>query len=79
MAADEVLVLHRRMRSPRLESLHCRAFELRLAEDGRHLILSRYTELYCEDRSAWESIGHHRVPLVSLVRWMIGHGAQEDA
>jgi len=74
MAIDHPLVLHRRMRAPDPASLHCREIELRLDEDGRHLVLSRYTELYREERTAWCSISHHHIPLVSVIRWMIENG-----
>lgn len=74
MSNEGVLVLHRRIRTPDLASLHCRELELRLADDGRHLVLSRYTELYCEDRSIWGTTRDHKVPLVSLIRWVISQG-----
>ena len=40
MNAEEVLVLHRRIRTPDLATLHCRELELRLDADGRYLVLS---------------------------------------
>ena len=78
MNNDDVLLLHRRIRTPDQASLHCRELELRLDADGRHLVLSRYTELYCEDQSIWGATRDHKVPLVSLLRWMIsqGHGPE---
>lgn len=71
MSDDTVLLLHRRIRTPDLASLHCRELDLRVDADGRHLVLSRYTELYRGNRSIWGATHDHKVPLVSLLRWMI--------
>jgi hypothetical protein len=68
------LVLHRRVRTPSQDSLHCREIELRLADDGRHLLLSRYVELYGDEQAAWCLVRHHRIPLNRMIRWMIGQG-----
>ncbi|UCJ15446.1 hypothetical protein K5Q02_16490 [Pseudomonas sp. MM211] len=75
---NDVLVLHRRIRTPDMASLHCRELELRLDADGRHLVFSRYTELYCEDQSIWGATRDHKVPLVSLLRWVISQGSRPD-
>lgn len=79
MAIDERMILHRRMRAPDAQSLHLREFELRLADDGCHLTLCRYAELYSHDQFKWGAITHHRVPLVSVIRWMIDNGTQDRA
>ncbi|WP_070887371.1 hypothetical protein [Pseudomonas argentinensis] len=71
MSVEDVLVLHRRIRTPDMTTLHCRELELRLDTDGRHLVLSRYTELYCENQSIWGATRDHKVSLVSLLRWMV--------
>ncbi|MCO8165945.1 hypothetical protein NJC38_27835 [Pseudomonas sp. 21LCFQ010] len=71
MSDNNVLVLHRRLRAPDIKSLHCRELALHLDEDGRHLVLSRYTELYSDDQSIWGVNHEHKVPLASLLRWMI--------
>lgn len=70
----QALVLHRRTRKTSPVSLHCREIELSLDTDGRHLVLSRYLELYGDEHSAWSAAEHHRIPLASLIRWMISHG-----
>lgn len=71
MSDDKVLLLHRRIRTPDIASLHCRELDLRIDADGRHLVLSRYTELYRGHRSIWGATHDHKVPLVSLLRWVI--------
>lgn len=65
----DTLTLHRRIRTPDSGSLHCREIDLRVDADGRHLLLNRYTELYCDDRSTWGVSRQHRIPLASLLRW----------
>ncbi|KAB0549913.1 hypothetical protein F7R01_01480 [Pseudomonas argentinensis] len=78
MNAEEVLVLHRRIRTPDLATLHCRELELRLDADGRYLVLSRYAELYSEDRCVWGSSRDHRVSLVRLLRWVVSQENRSD-
>ncbi len=68
------MVLHRRTRAPDRTSLHCREIELSLTDDGQHVMLSRYIELYGDEHTAWCSIRHHRVPLTRMIRWMINNG-----
>ncbi|SCW72603.1 hypothetical protein [Pseudomonas sp. NFACC05-1] len=72
--SSEVLVLHRRMRTLDPDVLHCREVELRLAEDGRHVLLNRYVELYRHEHVSWCAIQQHRVPLARMVRWMVDNG-----
>ncbi|MCI8209424.1 hypothetical protein AUC61_07745 [Pseudomonas sp. S25] len=74
----EALVLHRRTRNPNPASLHSREIELRVADDGRHVLLSRYVELFSQDDAAWCTVRHHRVPLASMIRWMISHGVEGE-
>lgn len=71
---DQVLVLHRRTRMASPALLHCREIELSVEEDGRHVTLSRYVELYGDEDGARYSVQHHRIPLASMLRWMISHG-----
>ncbi len=78
MSAEGVLVPHRRIRAPDRATLHYRELELRLDADGRHLVLSRYTELYGEDQSIWGARRDHKVSLVSLLRWMVSQGHEPD-
>ncbi len=54
--------------------MHCREIELRLADDGSHVMLSRYIELYGNEQAAWCSVRHHRIPLTRMIRWIISHG-----
>ncbi|WP_420232641.1 hypothetical protein ACN079_27320 [Pseudomonas sp. ABY48] len=72
--SDEAMVLHRRMRVLAPDVLHCREVELRLAEDGRHVLLSRYVELYRHQHVSWCALQQHRVPLAKMVRWMADNG-----
>ena len=74
MNRNDALVLHRRTRAPNQVSVHCREIELRLADDGRHVMLSRYVELYSDECAAWCSVRHHRIPLTSMIRWIISNG-----
>ncbi|SCY50281.1 MULTISPECIES: hypothetical protein [unclassified Pseudomonas] len=73
---NQVLVLHRRMRLLEPDVLHCREVELRLAEDGRHVLLNRYVELYRHEHVSWCAIQQHRVPLAKMVRWLVDNGEQ---
>ncbi|WP_053146823.1 hypothetical protein [Pseudomonas sp. P97.38] len=68
------LVLHRRMRTLEQGALHCREVELHLAEDGRHVVLSRYVERFSQDNVGWCAVHQHRVALVDMVRWMVENG-----
>lgn len=79
MSAEDVLVLHRRIRTPDMTTLHCRELQLRLDADGRHLVLSRYVELYGEDQSIWGATRDHKVSVVSLLRWMTSQGYEPEA
>ncbi|MGE8500583.1 MAG: hypothetical protein ACN6O6_24040 [Pseudomonas sp.] len=74
MSNDLGLTLHRRLRTPDQASLHCRELDLRLTDDGQHLVLCRYVELYRDDRFTWGTTHHHRVPLLNVVRWMVRQG-----
>jgi hypothetical protein len=74
MNSPQTLVLHRRTRSPDQASLHCRELELRLCADGRHIMLSRYVELFSTADTSWSAVHHHRVPLTRMVRWLIDNG-----
>ncbi|MBC3384928.1 hypothetical protein HU715_012740 [Pseudomonas sp. SWRI12] len=74
--SNEALVLHRRMRLLQPDALHCREVELRLAEDGSHVLLNHYVELYRHQRLGWCALRQHRVPLAAIVRWMIDNGEQ---
>ena len=79
MNRNDALVLHRRTRAPNQASLHCREIELRLADDGRHVMLSRYVELYGDEHTVWCSARHHRVPLTRMIRWLISNGEEVQA
>jgi len=70
---SDVLVLHRRVKALGQGALHCRELELRLAEDGRHVLLSRYLELYRQEQVGECTIEHYRVPLASMIRWMVNN------
>ncbi|WP_454864877.1 hypothetical protein [Pseudomonas rhizophila] len=72
--SNPVLVLHRRVKNLEQGILHCREIELQLTEDGRHLLLSRYLELYGHDQADACDIQNYRVPLASMIRWMVSHG-----
>lgn len=79
MNNPQTLVLHRRTRSLGQASLHCRELELSLCDDGRHIMLSRYVELFSNEDSSWSEVRHHRVPLTRMVRWLIDNGDEPEA
>ena len=60
---DDALVLRRSVKALGEDGLQCREVELRLAEDGDHVLLSRYVERY-----------QHQVSMTHLIRWMMAHG-----
>ncbi|HWV08047.1 MAG TPA: hypothetical protein VN156_00800 [Pseudomonas sp.] len=78
MNRSDALVLHRRLRTPDPASLHCRELDLRLTDDGRHLVLCRHVELYGPERSSWGATHQHRVPLEQVVRWMVRQGDKAE-
>lgn len=71
---NEALVLHRRTRALDPGTLHCREVDVRLAEDGRYVLLSRYVELYRHEHVSWCAIQQHQVPLAKMIRWMVDNG-----
>ncbi|WP_210639384.1 MULTISPECIES: hypothetical protein [unclassified Pseudomonas] len=77
--SNDALILNRRVKTLSRDTLHCREFSLQLAEDGRHVLLSRYVELYRHEDISWCAIRHHRVPLARMIRWMVDHGERVSA
>jgi hypothetical protein len=75
---SQPLVLHRRVKTLDQGALHCREVELRLAEDGRHVLLSRYVEWYDPEQAGLCATQHYRVPLASMIRWMIHNGERGE-
>ncbi|NUT80140.1 hypothetical protein THH46_19950 [Pseudomonas sp. NA13] len=76
--SNATLVLQRRIKQIGQDALHCRELELRLTEDGRHVLLSRYLELYCHEKAGECSVRHYRVPLASMIRWMVDNAEQRS-
>ncbi|WP_058546797.1 hypothetical protein [Pseudomonas fluorescens] len=76
--SNATLVLQRRIKQIGQDALHCRELELRLTEDGRHVLLSRYLELYCHEKASECSVRHYRVPLASMIRWMVDNAEQRS-
>lgn len=76
--SNATLVLQRRIKQLGQDALHCRELELRLTEDGRHVLLSRYLELYCHEKASACSVRHYRVPLASMIRWMVDNAEQRS-
>jgi len=54
-------------------TLHCREITLRLSEDCRHLVLSRYTEHYGPALVRWIERSH-TVSVTDLFRWLVANG-----
>jgi hypothetical protein len=75
---DGALVLHQRVKKLGRGTLHCREMDLRLAEDGRHVLLSRYVERYGLEHLNECVMRQHRVPLADMIRWMINHGERVE-
>lgn len=73
-AGGEVLVLHHARIRPCSHTMYCSDTELHLSEDGHHVLLSRYAELYSHGQVRWRRVCQHRVPLVRLLRWMLENG-----
>jgi len=76
---NDALILRRRLKRLGQGALQCREVELRLAEDGSHVLLSRYVERYCHGQEGGGVSRHHRVSLARLIRWMTEHGEQVGA
>jgi hypothetical protein len=76
---SQALVLHRRVKTLDQGTLHCREMELRLAEDGHHVLLSRYVEWYDPRQVGQCATQHYRVPLASMIRWMINNSERGSA
>ncbi|MBA1377973.1 hypothetical protein OC610_08985 [Pseudomonas sp. SAICEU22] len=76
---SQALVLHRRVKTLDQGALHCREMELRLAEDGRHVLFSRYVERYDPQQVGQSATQHYRVPLASMIRWMVNNGERGSA
>lgn len=70
----QAVVLQRITRRPTPATLHSREIELRLTDDGRYVMLSRYLERYGDPETAWCGVRHHRVPVARMIRWMISYG-----
>jgi hypothetical protein len=77
-ANRELLVLHHVHVKACGQALYCSDTELRLTDDGDHVVLSHYVELYRADEAGWRSVDHHRVPLSSLLGWLMEHGERVD-
>lgn len=71
---NDALVLRRSVKALGQGGLQCREVELRLAEDGSHVLLSRYVERYRHEQGGEWVIQQHQVPMAHLIRWMMAHG-----
>lgn len=67
------LTLQQRVIQPDPATLHCREITLRLSEDCRHLVLSRYTEHYGPALVRWIERSH-TVSVTELFRWLVANG-----
>ena len=67
------LILQQRVIQPDPATLHCREITLRLSEDCRHLVLSRYTEHYGPALVRWIERSH-TVSVTDLFRWLVANG-----
>lgn len=67
------LTLQQRVTQQEPDTLHCREITLRLSEDCRHLVLSRYTEHYGPALVRWIERSH-TVSVTDLFRWLVANG-----
>ena len=67
------LTLQQRVIQHDPDTLHCREITLRLSEDCRHLVLSRYTEHYGPALVRWIERSH-TVSVTELFRWLVANG-----
>ncbi|EUB71575.1 hypothetical protein PMI27_005142 [Pseudomonas sp. GM41(2012)] len=67
------LTLQQRVIKDDPDTLHCREITLRLSEDCRHLVLSRYTEHYGPALVRWIERSH-TVSVTDLFRWLVANG-----
>ncbi|MDP9781850.1 hypothetical protein [Pseudomonas fluorescens] len=74
--SNAALVLQRRIKQLGQDALHCREVELRLTEDGRYVLLSRYVEVYHHAKASECAVRHYRVPLAGMIRWMVNHAEE---
>jgi hypothetical protein len=71
--ASESVVLHQRVAWQDPATLQCREVTLRLSDDCRHLVLSRYTEHYGPALVRWIERSH-TVSVSDLFRWLVANG-----
>ncbi|MDB6444806.1 MULTISPECIES: hypothetical protein [Pseudomonas] len=76
---NQALVLRRHTKTLSRGGLQCREVELRLAEDGHHVLLSRYVERYHHEQGGECIVQHHQVSMATLIRWMTEHGERVRA
>lgn len=67
------LILHQRLSRPDAANLHCREITLRLSDDCRQLVLSRYTEHYGPALVRWIERSH-TVSVSDVFRWLVANG-----
>ena len=71
--ASESVVLQQRVIRQDPGTLHCREITLRLSDDCRNLVLSRYTEHYGPALVRWIERSH-TVSVSDLFRWLVANG-----
>jgi len=71
--ASESVVLQQQVTRQDPATLHCREITLRLSDDCRHLVLSRYTEHYGPALVRWIERSH-TVSVSDLFRWLVANG-----
>ena len=64
------LLLEQRLNRRANSGLHCSETSLRLTDDERELVLSRYIELYRPEGVEWVERSH-RISVNALLRWII--------
>ncbi|MNF49464.1 hypothetical protein D3C84_307360 [compost metagenome] len=70
------LVLEQRQVKRTHTHLHGSETSLQLSDDKRELILKRYIEVSSPESVQWVERSH-RVPVATLMRWIIAHGEEQ--
>ncbi|CAI8764823.1 CopG family transcriptional regulator [Pseudomonas sp. IT-P253] len=67
------LLLEQRVEKHANAALHVRETSLKLSDDQREVILSRYVEHYSHDDVEWVE-SSHRVSVTDMLNWLTSHG-----
>ncbi|NWA26912.1 hypothetical protein HX866_18665 [Pseudomonas gingeri] len=75
VSEQQPLILEQRVSKHADTDLHCHEVSLRLSDDQRHLILSRYSEHY-SPLGSQSAERHYQVPTADALRWLVQRAEQ---